>query len=92
MLATSAKKHLHFLVLENMRRVKYQRCDVIPVVVLGHIKILCKDLRQNQLWLSFERKLVRLFKMESKFVIFVLYVFVIKLKVVDSQSQTTVSF
>ena len=32
------------------------------------------------------------FKMESKFVKLFLYVFVIKLTVVDSQSQTTVSF
>ena len=54
--------------------------------------MLCKGSRLNQLWLGFERKVGQIvkLKMESKFVTFFLYVFVVKMTLV--QSQTTVSF
>ena len=56
--------------------------------------MLCKGSRLNQLWLGFERKVGQIvkLKMESKFVTFFLYVFVVKMTLVQSQSQTTVSF
>ena len=51
----NSKEILNFFVLENMR-VEYPISDVIQVVVMAHFKILPKHSRQNQLQLSFERK------------------------------------
>ena len=87
------KETINFLALKNIRD-KYLKCDVIQLIETEHFIILCKHSRYIESVVSWASRgnLVRLFKMKSKFVtFFLIYVFVVKMIVVDSQSQTTVS-
>ena len=58
---------------------------------MGEFKILCEGSQYDQLYSNFDRKVGKI-KMESNFVIFLLFVFMADMtSVVNSQSKTTVS-